>query len=1225
MAAKCNLSILQWNIRSVWSNNANLIKLINEKQPDLIALSETWLNHTYTFNIPSYFTLRDDRQDGKGGTALLIKNNLNFKINQHNIDPHLLNSNFQSITFLENNLTIFNIYIPPHVKLLKESWLNLLVDFPGPKIVLGDFNGQHPSWGSTTTNHNGKIIEGALEELDLVILNDGSPTRITPPEHNISVVDLSLVSSHMANHASWETIQDTGSSDHFPIFISFCNQNLFDHSINFKRKNFKKADWNSFHDNLSIDLLSKPDITYKEFIDLVEQTSNKTIPTFTLKNNPSKIISPWWDDECQSALLARRKAVSNFKNISSLENFLMAKKAIAQTKKIFKSKKKTSFKNFCESLNRETPFSKIWKTTNKFSGKKINMTTRPIPRETLLGILNNLTCVDIIPEFILNPIHSNFSPFTFNELLSIIDSRKNSAPGMDEISYLMVKHFPIKAQEKLLFFLNKCLLEGLVQKDWKKSLIHPIPKNNNDLNNPKNFRPIALNSCIGKLLELLLKNRIEWELEHSNYFPAFQLGFRKGKGCTECISSLHTLICRNFQLRRKTLIIFLDITAAYDNVNIYKLYNKLIEANISPNMANIIFNLLLERQLYIKNGNTLIGPNLTSRGVAQGSPLSPLLFNVYTKSLHTVFDQEITTIQYADDMALVLSGDDLRSMTSTMNMALVTLSDWLVEHNLELSTGKTKAMLFAPRKSENLNNFNLYFKNQKIEWSEEIKYLGVIFTYNLNWTKHFSSIAQKAAKGINVIRALSRVWWGSDPLVLLTLYKAIVRSHFDYCCQVFLPNTQKNLSTLDKLQYQAFRIITGCTKSTPTNALLAETGETSLHVRRTWLCEKFILKNMQINNNILFKLLDDLSNSMTQGSYFNNRSKPNLLTQYRELSNLRGKFNTYDRLPCFEYNLENQYKKIPVIHLDIPKDPIIASRMFKEKIEKWKNFHLVYTDASKDLTSNTVGIGIFSPSLNISFSSNISNRFQICSAEVMAIHKGIKLCIAKKSSNLLILTDSKSALMKIAKVGMIRERDNITYATRQLILDVNILGHNVCLGWIPSHVGIHGNEQADKLANIGRILNVPLDISPDFYELIPILKKKIEDNWKSEWKLSLDVKGSFYKLIQSEFSFTPWFRKQPYINRRHITTIIRMRVGHCLTPAYLYRINRRESPDCDCGEEGTLQHILLDCPLSNISIYQPLCKTGIPAPFSIITLLRDLNPQAQKIIISFLIENNKDI
>lgn len=215
-----------------------------------------------------------------------------------------------------------------------------------------------------------------------------------------------------------------------------------------------------------------------------------------------------------------------------------------------------------------------------------------------------------------------------------------------------------------------------------------------------------------------------------------------------------------------------------------------------------------------------------------GSPLSPLLFNIYTRDVHNIPKLNVKMVQYADDFVIYARGPNIPDLIREINVFMEELSTRFFSLNLCLSHIKSKAMVFSPRKSYNFPIYNITYEGKVISWANECKYVGVIFTENLNWSKQIDQMCVKAKNGINVMKAISRVWWGADPATMLVIYKGLVWSHLDYGSVLLNPTSKKNQYKLDNVQFEALRLVTGCMRSTPTNLLLSECAEMALEYRR---------------------------------------------------------------------------------------------------------------------------------------------------------------------------------------------------------------------------------------------------------------------------------------------------------------------------------------------------------------------------------------------------------
>ena len=102
-----------------------------------------------------------------------------------------LNSTLEAVAgkvkFNNTYLTICSIYCPPGIMVNYDELLALEDSLPSPKLILGDYNAHHILWGSQRVDVRGEQIAKLLNETDLVILNDGSPTRVSDSTGELSI------------------------------------------------------------------------------------------------------------------------------------------------------------------------------------------------------------------------------------------------------------------------------------------------------------------------------------------------------------------------------------------------------------------------------------------------------------------------------------------------------------------------------------------------------------------------------------------------------------------------------------------------------------------------------------------------------------------------------------------------------------------------------------------------------------------------------------------------------------------------------------------------------------------------------------------------------------------------------------------------------------------------------------------------------------------------------
>ena len=314
---------------------------------------------------------------------------------------------------------------------------------------------------------------------------------------------------------------------------------------------------------------------------------------------------------------------------------------------------------------------------------------------------------------------------------------------------------------------------------WKLANVTPIFKKG-DKQSTKNYRPISLLPICGKMFEKIIFNNLYPYLNSNNLITKNQSGFRPGDSTTNQLLFLVDEIHQAFEDRNSLEVraVFLDISKAFDKVWHDGLIFKLKQNGISGSLLKLFENYLHNRkQRVVLNGSFSDYSEIES-GVPQGSVLGPLLFLIYINDLERNIKSNIKF--FADDTMLfsvvkdpVISADDL-------NHDLAIIYQWAHQWKMEFNPDPTKQateVLFSCKKVSPIHP-QLFFNGTVVKKVNEHKHLGLILDSGLSFKKHLDEKIIKAKKYIGIIKHLSKFL----PLNTLNqMYKALVRSHLDYC------------------------------------------------------------------------------------------------------------------------------------------------------------------------------------------------------------------------------------------------------------------------------------------------------------------------------------------------------------------------------------------------------------------------------------------------------------
>ena len=314
-------SILQWNVRGIRSNLEEL-NLLLTNQIAVIALQETLLT-LESFSLTNYNSIHSpvSKTVPSRGVSLFIRKDILFQTIPVNSPLEVVAAR---IAF-NKSITVASIYLSPSVNINKNSLLEVIDQLPRPFLILGDFNAKSPLWGSDILDSRGKMIEDVLSDMDLCILNSGSPTYISSSYSTGSHIDLSVCDPSLFLDFDWQTSDDLCGSDHFPIFLSFKQTDKEQYPKFWK---FKNTNWSSYSE-LSITALQKDfNIELKDpaetFSNIIIEIANKLISKTSSKPHPPR--NPWFDDECKQLINERKKAQRKLFSQPTVENIITFKK-----------------------------------------------------------------------------------------------------------------------------------------------------------------------------------------------------------------------------------------------------------------------------------------------------------------------------------------------------------------------------------------------------------------------------------------------------------------------------------------------------------------------------------------------------------------------------------------------------------------------------------------------------------------------------------------------------------------------------------------------------------------------------------------------------------------------------------------------------------------------------------------------------------------------------------
>lgn len=798
---------------------------------------------------------------------------LNFSVNHKYI---LLNGDFNSRTGADKDFVELDENENCPVDLPHLDYASTLTQF--------DMLYKRNSNDISKNNYGNKLLD-LCRNNNLFILNG----RVNGDKHGLftcrqaSVVDYFICTYELISFVVTLNVLDFSmlySDVHCPVVLKMmfkdssienddvCGGDNFDNSKKIKKWDVNKK--NDFVQNINLQKVEQllHDIsqvneadssqqTVDEFIDsfnsIIVESAENVFGTYTFTKKKNKGVKkenkPWFTQDCWIKRKAFRIAKRRYRNSKNLGN----KERLDMTEKVYKREMNRAINTHKKEMRkkidnlRKGNTKEYWNLINNRQSRS-NGSNTYISIETLHDFFKdlnsgneheeeNVTIPDVQPEQLNDLINCDF---TESEILKCIKALKNDkASGDDYIVNEYIKNTYQILMPIYLKLFNLIFSTGNVPKIWLSGNILPFYKNKGEKNDPKNYRPITILSCLGKLFTSIINNRLCSFLETFLLLNENQFGFRKGYSTTDSIYVLHLLFDLLKMKKKKLYCAFIDFAKAFDTVWRPGLWRKLLEHSINGKMLTVIINMYSNIKSRVCYGSEFSDFFPCNVGVRQGESLSPVLFSLYLNDLNSFFESKnieglknisndledefdnflkLFTILYADDTVLLAeSKEDLQKQLDN----LYTFCElWKLKVNID----KTKIVIFSRGRLP--DNLSFRYDNIVLEIVNEFNYLGLTLARSGSFLTAKKANIKKATTAMYGIIKKGR-FHNLSIECQLQLFDKIVQPILLYGCEIWGAGDNR---IVERVHLKFCKLLLHLKSSTPDYMVYGELGRYPLDI-----------------------------------------------------------------------------------------------------------------------------------------------------------------------------------------------------------------------------------------------------------------------------------------------------------------------------------------------------------------------------------------------------------
>ena len=789
------------NARSLLSKLNAVKALAISSNPDVILITETWLTESVRseqISIPGYQTFRCDRSSRRGGGCLAYtKVSLFAELFHHPTLDRINDSIWLSIPALNQELIIGCIYIPPNrilrdLQLLIDSF-NLLADLPASfKLIAGDFNLPQIDWASLTAPPSLQQLLSCIH-LGNWVQNVQSPTRgsnildliftLLIPDASTNVLNLFPGSDHKIISCKFSIPRSTQAPSSSPRSFHLVPWELLPNFI-------RSLHWDDFF--LSLD----PQTVTNSFYDNIMHCLLTLCPS--ISNPQHNVASPL--SLAQRKLLKLQRSFFKSRDITILLRFEQLSHKIQSLTDAKLRRDELLALRHADKVGRLSRLLKIRNPRPSYISQiKYNGTLLNSPLE-ISEVFSDIFSSSLVSDPLFSPpidlpptlVTLGNIDFHLKDIQRLTSSLKLSfRSGPDGLPPAFFRLGGSDIPLLLLNLFNISLKHSIFPSQWKTSVIVPLHKRG-PRNDPQNYRPINHTPIISRIMERIVKDQLSIFLLSNNLLNQNQHGFLKNRSCTTCQFDFLNQVTYAADNGKALIVIFLDMTKAFDRVPHARLLTKLQTFGISNPLLAWFSSYLSTRFQVVSIGDHLSKPKPVTSGVVQGSVLGPLLFLLYINDIFPAIRYGVPFL-FADDIKIIYEfhPNSLHSTLSNISQDLDSLNSWCQTWRMEFSASKSSLLTYRCQ----VPSGSLLLNGTPISNSVSVRDLGLHYSCTFNFSEQASYQIAKAKRTIAFIHK-SLLFLDSK----LIVYKSHVRPLLEYCPIVYSSMCKSTRVSIESVQ-----------------------------------------------------------------------------------------------------------------------------------------------------------------------------------------------------------------------------------------------------------------------------------------------------------------------------------------------------------------------------------------------------------------------------------------